>query len=605
MASIRFASAFRSVVLLGAAAALVASSCTLKRAGTLPLGEGGVGAGGEGGQGGVPQCVTLEDCPLPETQCQERSCAGGWCGLHDLFPGTGCHEEGGQVCDGEGHCVKDDGVECGGGDECLSDHCVDGVCCNTACDGQCESCAADIVIPGACTAFGASLDPQDECDLGVCDGASDCATGAYVFSDEYGDNGPQWPVDIAVGPSDEIDVGGFFGGDVNFGGGMLYPTNEDGFVVKFDGAGTFLWDLPLGAGDDQAVKRVVVDSLGNIVVCGDYLGELDLHDGAGLVSSQGSYDLFLLKLDTDGNHLWSKRIGDPSLQVCRGLALDSQENIILVASLEGSADFGLGELTTAGAGDVVVAKYDPTGVPFWVKQYGGAAQQDAWDVAVDGSDRIVVVGDFLGTLNFDGTVLTANGSGSEDAFVVRFDPSGGHMFSKGYGQQDTTTFGNSVAVDSFHHIIIAGSFTGSINFGGEVRIADGLADGFVVRLDGSGNHQWDHTFGDAQWLSPWAVTVDNSNNVIVGGEFDGQANFGGSTTHTATDVDAFLAKYAADGTYLWSGNYGGNQDQILQSLATNSQREIIVGGHFDSSIHFGGSMLTSNGADMFLAILEP
>ncbi|MBW2458229.1 MAG: hypothetical protein JRI68_27235, partial [Deltaproteobacteria bacterium] len=110
----------RHAALLGVAGALLASSCILDREGGLSVGGGGTGnSGGTGGVGGVAQCNTIDDCPDPESQCEAKSCAGGWCGLHPLVQGSSCHEDDGQVCDGEGNCVKTEGVECVEPGECV------------------------------------------------------------------------------------------------------------------------------------------------------------------------------------------------------------------------------------------------------------------------------------------------------------------------------------------------------------------------------------------------------------------------------------------------------------------------------------------------------
>ncbi len=593
----RAASVFRWCLMLGAVAALVASSCTLDRAGSLVVGGGGAGNTGGTGQGGDVYCTTLEDCPLPETQCEERSCVEGWCGMHDLFPGTECHENGGQVCDGEGHCIKDLGIPCAGPEECLSGHCVEGLCCDTACDGECESCGDDVPFPGTCTPFVAG----SACSKGVCDGVGECASGDHVFSVEYGESGVQSAWSIAVGPSDEILVGGYFDGEVNFGGGSWFPSNEDGYVLKLDAAGLPDWDLHLAGSDYERVAGVAVDSLGNMIVCGHFSAALDL--GAGEVTTAGSYDIFLIKLDPAGSHVWSHRFGDSQWQTCRGVAVDSEDSVIIAAELYGSTDFGKGILTSVAAGDVVVAKFDDAGLIQWANRYGDAAQQDVWDLAVDPSDRIVVVGDFFGTIDFGGTPLY--NPSSRDVFVARFDPDGGHLYSGQFGDPSEDAFGEAVAVDQVHHIVIGGSFTGTINFGEDDHTANGQqADGFVARLDGLGNLQWDRTFGDNAWQGVWALAIDNSNNVIVGGEFYGQIDLGG-TPLNASNRDVFVAKYAYDGTHLWSGDYGSNGDQYLESLATNSQRRIIVGGHFDGTIDFGDNPLTSDGDDLYLAILEP
>ncbi len=75
------------------------------------------------------------------------------------------------VCDGEGGCASPLGASCGGGEECLSGHCADGACCDSACDGLCESCGG-----GSCVLLPPGTDPEGECaGTAVCDGGGRCA----------------------------------------------------------------------------------------------------------------------------------------------------------------------------------------------------------------------------------------------------------------------------------------------------------------------------------------------------------------------------------------------------------------------------------------------
>ena len=94
----------------------------------------------------------------------------------------------GQQCDGAGECKNEDGQSCTLAEECLSPYCADGVCCDAACDGECEACTAalnDGGQDGICGPIVADTDPDDECPRddeypgscgadGMCDGAGRC-----------------------------------------------------------------------------------------------------------------------------------------------------------------------------------------------------------------------------------------------------------------------------------------------------------------------------------------------------------------------------------------------------------------------------------------------
>src|SRR5207249_3953277 len=100
---------------------------------------------------------------------------------------------------------------------------------------------------------------------------------------------------------------------------------------------------------------------------------------------------------------------------------------IVVGQFKGTVDFGGGNLTAVpsanGYADAFIAKYSgSTGAHLWSKRIGSSGQDCAYGVALDSNNNVVVVGAFMGTVDFGGTALSAAG-GSPDIFVAKFGPS--------------------------------------------------------------------------------------------------------------------------------------------------------------------------------------
>ena len=89
------------------------------------------------------------------------------------------------------------------------------------------------------------------------------------------------------------------------------------------------------------------------------------------------------------------------------------------AQFDGATDFGGGPLPDSGDQDVVVARYTQDGTHLWSRAFGG--MENAFGSAVAGApdDGIVAVGDYNGTIDFDGTLFTAGG---RSGFVVKLSP---------------------------------------------------------------------------------------------------------------------------------------------------------------------------------------
>jgi hypothetical protein len=219
-------------------------------------------------------------------------------------------------------------------------------------------------------------------------------------------------------------VTGEFDGSVDFGGGLLTSAGlYDIFVAKFDAAGVHIWSQRFGSGFHEVGRSAAVDGFGNVVVTGDIEGSVDF--GGGLLTSAGGDDVFVAKFDPAGNHIWSRRYGDASDDFARGAAVDVSGNVIVTGYFYGSVDFGGALLTSAGAQDIFVAKFNPDGHHLWSQRFGAAASDRGQVAAVDGSRNVIVTGEFSGSVDFGGGPITS--AGGVDIFVAKFDTDGNHI----------------------------------------------------------------------------------------------------------------------------------------------------------------------------------
>jgi hypothetical protein len=274
--------------------------------------------------------------------------------------------------------------------------------------------------------------------------------------------------------------------------------------------------------------------------------------------------------------------------------------VVLVTALLGSA--------AAEANDLL-----------WAKRAGGTADDEVFDIAVDGSGNSYVTGVFLGTAIFgpgetNETSLTS--AGDDDVFVAMYDSTGALVWAKREGGTKDA-FGAGIAVDGLGNSYVTGGLDGAATFGpGEVNetslTSAGDDDVFVAMYDSSGALVWaKHAGGSAHDL-PAGIAVDGSGNSYVTGEFLGTATFGpGETNETsltsAGDEDIFVAKYDTSGALLWVKREGGTQHDFGAGIAVDGSRNSYVTGQFEGSATFGpsgtsGTTLTSAGdTDIFVA----
>src|SRR6185295_4557305 len=136
----------------------------------------------------------------------------------------------------------------------------------------------------------------------------------------------------------------------------------------------------------------------------------------------------------------------------------------------------------------VGALFGTPGQALWVQQFGNEGEDVGHALAVDSDSNLITVGGFTGTVTFDGTGLTA--AGGSDIYVAKLSSSTGQViWAKRFGGT-SDDFGLAVALDSSNNIYIAGTFQGSIDFGGGTIQSAGGSDAFVLKLTADGNYVW-------------------------------------------------------------------------------------------------------------------
>ena len=118
--------------------------------------------------------------------------------------------------------------------------------------------------------------------------------------------------------------------------------------------------------------------------------ENDVDFGGGVLTSANFFDLFVVKFDADGNHVWSNGYGGSDIQRGYSVVADASSNVLITGLNGGSVDFGDGPLTTAGSSDIIVAKFDANGNHLWSQCIGDAQYQEGRSVVTDGLGNVAV-----------------------------------------------------------------------------------------------------------------------------------------------------------------------------------------------------------------------
>jgi hypothetical protein len=400
-------------------------------------------------------------------------------------------------------------------------------------------------------------------------------------------------------------ITGEFSGTATFGTTTLTCNGtSDIFVAKLDTNGNWLWAVNGGTGTIAGLgSGIAVDDSSNIYVTGSYNGTANF--GTSQLVSSNYNNVFVAKLDSDGNWLWAVQTLGTDNSSSLDIALDNANNIYVTGGFNGVASFGaLPPLDYEGLGKLFIAKLDALGNWLWVKQSNGINSNSAgFSITLDDSGYIYLTGGFYGSANF-GAIHYYSSGGLADSFVAKLDSSGNWLWvSKTDGFDGDV--GHSITIDVFNNIYITGMFMGTITFGNTAVVSIGGYDFYIAKLDTSGNFLWVTSTGGLSWDNGVGISVDNLGNLYVTGYFQGSVNFGTTILASNGFNDIWVAKLNSSGNWLWAKSLGGFGYEHTNEIASDRFGNVSITGYFGSTSGIGPDSLIFNGTgSIFVAKLN-
>jgi len=343
---------------------------------------------------------------------------------------------------------------------------------------------------------------------------------AYEWNRTWGGNFSDYGYGVAVDSSDNIYL---TGSSYSFGAGI-----DDMVLVKYDNSGVYQWNRTWGGTDEDESYGVAIDSSDNIYLTG----------ATNSYGTEGSLDIFLVKYDSSGVYQWNRTWGGNNTDVSYGISVDSSDNIYLVGYI-----WSLG----TGSYDMVLVKYDSSGVYQWNRTWDGSNADYGYGVALDSSNNIYITGYIWSFM-----------TGSFDMVMVKYDSSGVYQWNRTWGGNDYDE-GSGIVIDSLDDIYITGA-TESFSVGGY--------DIVLVKYSSSGRLQWNHTWGGADYEESFGVAIDSSDNIYLTGV----------TSEGEGDRDIVLVKYDSAGVAQWNHTWGGIYDDKSSGITIDSLDNIYISG---------------------------
>jgi hypothetical protein len=393
--------------------------------------------------------------------------------------------------------------------------------------------------------------------------------GNFIWAKSLGGAGTDIGWSITHDNQGNIYISGEFQETVDFdpGSGIFNLTTThnsagyfESFILKLDANGNFIWAKRLSSFNtslsSSRATNIEIDILGNILISGTYGGSLDLDPSGNVYStiSKGDSDIYLVKLDANGNFIWGNSYGGIERDEDASLKIDNQNNIYLSGVFRDTVDFdpGIGVynlITDEFYWDIFIQKLNPNGNLIWAGNIGQPSiDENIYDMDIDNNNMIYFTGSYSGTVDFDFGAGVYNLTGTS-FFVCKYDSSGSIVWA--IGESNGYAGGWKMAVDGDGNIYSAGRYSSNpqdIDPGigtFTVNPVGGL-DSYIQKLDSSGNFIWGYALAGSggDWVR--SVHIDTNNNIYYCGKFENTLDFDpSSSTFNLTSnaqYDLFVSK---------------------------------------------------------------
>jgi hypothetical protein len=390
------------------------------------------------------------------------------------------------------------------------------------------------------------------------------SSGNFIWAKAIGGSGVSISIDPASG---DVYTTGIFLGTTDFdpGAGIFNLTDAgsyDSFISKLDASGNFVWAKSMGGMGQDVGYSIAIDASGNVYTTGGFEGTADFDPGAGVfnLTTRGSSDIFISKLDASGNFIWAKAMGGTDSDIGYSIAIDPSGSgaVYTTGLFYWAADFdpgtGVFNLTTVGMNDIFISKLDASGNFVWAKAMGGSSTDQGISIAIDpaGSGAVYTSGGFDGTSDFDpdsSASFNLTSNGWYDIFLSKLDSSGNFVWAKAMGGT-TDDQGYAIAIDPAGSgaVYTSGYFKNTVDFDPGVGVfpltSAGNADIFITKSDSSGNFVWAKAMGGANDdFGGNTIALNASGNVYITGKFESPSiTFGSITLTNAGGNDIFIAR---------------------------------------------------------------
>ncbi len=392
---------------------------------------------------------------------------------------------------------------------------------------------------------------------------------------------------------------------------FLSEGYTDIYIAKYDSSGNLIWAKKAGGSFEDEGNGICTDNDGNIYITGFFSGLANFGDfslSTGDITDT-KWNIFIAKLDSDGNWKWVKGIGE-KYNYDSGHDIKFKDDYLYITGSSNLYTLFDDEFTISnGQEDVFICKYNKNGDCIWVKSFGGSWSDSGNKISISNSNIFITGQVSSYDIEYDGNII--DNTNHKDMFIAKIDQNGNWGWFKNFGNFDYSYI-TDICIDDLENNYIIGVFSGQIYFDNFTLTSNGDSDTFIAKIDQNGNWLWAKNIGGVSTDGGYGVLYKN-NSIFLTGCFSSNIIIGSDTLTSIGGTDVYAAEMNREGNVIWSLSLGGSSPNPFSSygygLSAESGFDIssyneyfYLSGSFMDNIQINDENLSSKGkADGFIS----
>jgi hypothetical protein len=409
-----------------------------------------------------------------------------------------------------------------------------------------------------------------------------------VWASYFGEHLEDLSLDVKRDGMGHLIMAGYTFNVVDFIPGGVYNSTtplSNAFLAKFNSDGVLLWSAWYGNSRGSCrFNTLTTDAQGNINAAGFSNALQNAINGHQTIPG-GKMDGFILKTNPQGIIQWSSFYGGSGDDVIEGITLDNEANIVCTGytnSTTGISSNGW-QNQFQGGQDAFVVKFNSDGQRLWGSYYGATANESGMGIVTDAMNNIYLAGATQSNRGLLPEFATATVQGY-DAYLLKLNSIGEPQWLRHDGGS-SSDFHYGLCLDANQNILVCGSFQ-SVTLPVSITHAHPVNNftGYIACYTSGGNKLWNRFYGGMGSDHISKITVNSNGEILVTGETTSPLGiaYNGFVNDLQGGIDAFVAQFQSDGTWMWGSYFGGDQDEWTHGLAVDERHVYISGRSFSA-----------------------